>query len=170
MNRRVVRLALEALFTADPEKDPALAKVLQSVGLDGKKPILHGDHPVVVGKEDRLPLCPPDTTSKSIVQDGQIPVNAQFINMLGKFFFYTYFVVSLPVICILNFVVCFDRAYSSTRSESISRSAQSGNRTVFCEGEGNATLQRVVCVVMVPWVHQDRQYGPASISRFWRIV
>ena len=87
MNRRVVRNALNALFTGDPGKDNVLAKVLQAMGLDGKTPILHRTHPVVVGREDSRPLCPPDTTTKSVVDDRQMPVNAQFINMLGKFFF-----------------------------------------------------------------------------------
>ena len=74
MNRRVVRLALNGLFTRDLAKDPALAKVLQSVGLDGTKPILHRDHPVVVGTEHILPLCPPDTSMKSILDDKCNPV------------------------------------------------------------------------------------------------
>ena len=87
MNRRVVRNAVNALFTGDPKKDNVLAKVQQALGLDGKTPILHRVHPVVVGREDSRPLCPPDTTKKSVVDDRQMPVNAQFINMLGKFFF-----------------------------------------------------------------------------------
>ncbi len=74
MNKQLVSLALNALFT---DEDPALAKVLQSVGLDGKRPILHRDHPVVVGKEDILPLCTPNAASKRILQDRSIQVNAQ---------------------------------------------------------------------------------------------
>jgi len=35
MNRRVVCLVVNALFTENPAKDPALANVLQSMGLDG---------------------------------------------------------------------------------------------------------------------------------------
>ncbi len=69
MNRRVVRLALDGLFTGDPEKDSALAKVLQSMGLDVKRPILHSNHPVVVGAEEIRPLCPPDTATKSLLHD-----------------------------------------------------------------------------------------------------
>ena len=116
MNRRVVRNAVNALFTGDPKKDNVLAKVQQALGLDGKTPILHRAHPVVVGREDSRPLCPPDTTTKSVVDDRQMPVNAQFINMLGKFFFHTSFIGSFGI-CILNlFVVFLDRAYSSTRS------------------------------------------------------
>ncbi len=84
--RCIVCLALNGLFTGYPENDPALSKVLRSVGLDGKKTILHSNHPVVVGREDILSLCPPDTCTKSLVQDGHIPVNAQFTFMLSKFF------------------------------------------------------------------------------------
>ncbi len=87
MNRRMVCLALNVLFTGDPAKDPALAKVHQAVGLEGTKPILHYDHPVVVGTEELLQLCPPDTNTKSIVDHHSKPVNAQFTSMLGKFLF-----------------------------------------------------------------------------------
>ena len=61
VNRRVVHNAVNLLFTGNPEKDPALAKVLQSMGLDGQNSILHQEHPVFFGLEERHPLCPPDT-------------------------------------------------------------------------------------------------------------
>ena len=86
MNRRAVRIALNALFTEDPTKDPILAKVLQSMGLDGTKPILHREHPVVVGTEEIRPLCPPDTATNGLLHDKQNPVIVQFTDMLGKFF------------------------------------------------------------------------------------
>ncbi len=59
MNRCVMCLAMNALFTEDPAKDPALYKMLQAVGLDGTKPILHCEHPVVTGTEQLLPSPPP---------------------------------------------------------------------------------------------------------------
>jgi hypothetical protein len=84
-NRRAFRNALNTLFTQDPAKDPALVKVLQAVGLDGTKPILHREHPVVVGMERILPLCPPTTSVKSVLHDTSKQVNAEFSSMLGKF-------------------------------------------------------------------------------------
>jgi hypothetical protein len=112
MNRRMVRLALNALFTGDPRKDPALAKVLQSVGLDGKKPILHREHPVVVGTEEIRPLCPPDTASKSLLRVGETTCD-QFMNMLGKFLLSIHMFIGSFGICRLNlFVLCLDRASS----------------------------------------------------------
>ena len=86
-NRRAFRNALNTLFTQDPAKDPALAKVLQAVGLDGTKPILHREHPVVVGTEQALPLCPPTTTVRSVLHDTSKQVNTEFSSMLGKFVF-----------------------------------------------------------------------------------
>ena len=86
-------LALNSLFTEDPAKDPALFKVLQSMGLDGEKAILHREHPAVVGSEERRPLCPPDTGTNGLLHDSLDPVKVQFTVMLGKFFFsQTYFV------------------------------------------------------------------------------
>ena len=81
------RNALNTLFLEDQAKDPALAKVLQSVGLDGTKPILHSEHPVVVGMEWGLPLCPPTTSVRSVLHDISKQVNAEFSSMLGKFVF-----------------------------------------------------------------------------------
>ena len=170
-NRRVVRHALNSLFYDDPAKDPALEKVLQSMGLDGKKSILHREHCIYFGSEDRPFLCPPDTGTHGLLHDSSDPVKVQFSVMLGKFFSFshTYF-AGLFGIYILNFfVVCLDRASSSNGSNSISQS-QSRKSTIFCEAGRNATLQRVVCVDVVPWFLQDGQYGSASLSRFWRNV
>ena len=82
-----MRLALNSLFTEDPAKDPALFKVLQSMGLDGEKAILHRGHPAVVGSEERPPLCPPDTATNGLLHESSEPVKVQFTFMLGKFFF-----------------------------------------------------------------------------------
>jgi hypothetical protein len=118
MNRRVVLLALNGLFTGDPEKNPALAKVLQSVRLDGKKPILHRDHPDVVSKEEILSLCTLNTALKNLcalqTHSSQCPVHKTCKESL---FFHKHFIGSFGI-CILNFfVVNLDRAYSSTRSK-----------------------------------------------------
>ena len=90
-NRREVRKAVNLLFTENPSKDPALAKVLKSMGLDGTKPILHPEHPVILGSytdgvRSTTALCPPDTKTISHVADRSKPVNVMFTNMLGNFF------------------------------------------------------------------------------------
>ncbi len=114
MNIRVACLAVNSLFTENPAKDPALAKVLQSMGLDGKKNILHREHPVLFGLEERRPLCPPDTRTDGLLHDSLNPVKVQFTGMLGKFYFI--FIHTLLVYLgytLLNFfVVCLDRASS----------------------------------------------------------
>ena len=98
-----MRLALNSLFNGDPAKDPALEKVLQSMGLDGKKSILHREHCIYFGSEERCTLCPPDTGTNGLLHDSSDPVKAQFTVMLGNFFFpHTYF-VGLFGIYILNF-------------------------------------------------------------------
>ena len=111
-NRRAFSNALNTLFTQDPAKDPALVKVLQAVGLDGTKPILHREHPVVVGTEEIRPLCPPDTASKSLLRVGETKCD-QFMNMLGKFLLSIHMFIGSFGICRLNlFVLCLDRASS----------------------------------------------------------
>jgi hypothetical protein len=105
--------------------------VLQSMGLDGKKNILHREHCIYFGSEERRPLCPSDTGTNGLLHDSLDPVKVQFTVMLGKFFFSQTYFVALFGIYILNFfVVCLVRASSSNGSNSISQS-QSGKSTIF---------------------------------------
>ncbi len=89
--------AVNTSFTEDLAKDPALLKVLQAVGLDGTKPILHRAHPVVEGTEQTLPLYPPSTSVRSVLHDSSKPVNVEFSSILSTFFFHIYFVGSSEI-------------------------------------------------------------------------
>ena len=104
-------------MTGEPAAVPGLEKVLQAMGLSGKKPVLHAEHPVVVGlSEEQLLLCPPDTHRKSSVLQKESDVNTNFANMLGKSSFQFD-----DLACILYLPNC--RLYSSTRSNQIPKSA-----------------------------------------------
>ena len=64
--------------------------------------------------------------------------------------------------------MCLDRVFSSNRPNSVFHS-QSGKTTIFCDCQGNAKIQRVVRVGVVPWCFQDRQHeyvSPASGHTF----
>ena len=87
-------------------------------------------------------------------------------------FSHTYFVGSPGIyhIYILKFlVVCLDRVFSSNRPNSVFHS-QSGKTTIFCDCQGNAKIQRVVRVGVVPWCFQDRQHDYVCVSRFWTYI
>ena len=86
-NRRVFRVAVNTLFCGDPAKHPDLAQVLQAMGWDPSKTVLHREHPAVIFTEESLPLCPPATTVKSVLHDRSKQVNVEFSTMLGKFIF-----------------------------------------------------------------------------------
>ncbi len=56
-----MRTALNLLLTGDPTTTIGLDKVLKAVGLPDDKPVLHREHPVVVGSEGPFVLlCPAD--------------------------------------------------------------------------------------------------------------
>lgn len=80
-----MRVAVNLLFTGDPATTTGLAKVLEAVGLPDDKPVLHPQHPVVVGTEGPFVLCPADTNTTSSLTTTSV-VNTQFVNMLGKSF------------------------------------------------------------------------------------
>ena len=77
-NRRVFRVAVNTLICEDPAKHPDLAQVLQAMGWDPSKTVLHCVHPAVIGTEESLPLCPPATTIKSVLHDRSKQVNVEF--------------------------------------------------------------------------------------------
>ena len=87
-DRAAARDAVNTLFLGNPTTNPALCKVHQAMGLPGTKPILHAEHPVVVGcgVTGEFVLCPPDTHTTSSVIDTAVETNAQFIKVLGKHF------------------------------------------------------------------------------------
>jgi len=84
-----VRRGLNELFLGNPTTNPALRKVHQAMGLPGDKPVLHAEHPAVVGcgVPGEFIFCPADTNSTSIFSDGTVETNAQFTSMLGKQYF-----------------------------------------------------------------------------------
>ncbi len=85
-NRLAVHKALNVLFLKNPATDPTLRKVLEEMGFAGDKPVLHPEHPAVVGcgEPGEFILCPADTNSGSSFSDSAVETNAQFTNMLGK--------------------------------------------------------------------------------------
>ena len=168
-NRRVFRVAVNTLFCGDPAKHPDLAQVLQAMGWDPSKTVLHREHPLLSVRRSHFPVCPPATTVKSALHDRSKQVNVEFSTMLGKLFFHTYFVGSSGVYILKFLVVCLDRVFSSIGSNSISQ-PQSGKATIFCNCEGNAKIQRVVCVCLEPCGDQDRQHEYVCIARNWRVV
>ena len=88
-NRLAVRKALNDLFLKNPATDPTLRKVLEEMGFAGDKPVLHPEHPAVVGcgVQGKFIFCPADTNSVSSFSDSAVETNAQFTNMLGKQYF-----------------------------------------------------------------------------------
>jgi hypothetical protein len=90
-NKAVVRRILNDLLLNNPATNPTLCKILEEMGLSGDKPVLHPEHPVVVGcgVAGEFILCPVDTTSASSLSDSAVETNAQFIDMLGKLYFLT---------------------------------------------------------------------------------
>jgi hypothetical protein len=88
-NRMVVRKAMNELFRNNPTTNPTLRKVLQEMGLPGDKPVLHAEHPAVVGcgVPGEFIFCPADTNSTSSFSDGTVETNVQFTTMLGKQYF-----------------------------------------------------------------------------------
>ena len=60
-------------------KHPDLAQVLQAMGWDPSKTVLHRVHPAVIGTEESLPLCPPATSVKSVLHDRSKQVNVEFL-------------------------------------------------------------------------------------------
>ena len=92
-----MRNAVNQMLTGDPSTTIGLAKVLQAVGLPGVNPVLHPEHPVVVGSEGPFVLCPVDTTTTSSVATTSV-VNTQFIHMLGKSFLQIQLMIGLHLI------------------------------------------------------------------------
>ena len=83
-NRLAVHKALKGSAT-----DPSLRKVLEEMGFAEDKPVLHPEHPAVVGcgVQGEFIFCPADTNSVSSFSDSAVETNAQFTNMLGKQYF-----------------------------------------------------------------------------------
>ncbi len=88
-NRAVLRKVLNDLLLNNPATNPTLCKMLKEMGLAGDKPVLHPEHPVLVGcgVAGEFILSPADTTSACSLSDSAVETNAQFLNMLGKLLF-----------------------------------------------------------------------------------
>jgi hypothetical protein len=87
-----MRAAVQALFTGDPKSSPPLASVIESLGLEREKAILHPQHIVVAtamanrrdGHDVPFVLCPATCESSSDVANQDIELFRDFFNAISK--------------------------------------------------------------------------------------